>query len=248
MTHYDAYANLPSWKSGNAFVNEDGIATQNNFLNGQVIASQVRVLGTSNFNKTVTYFDDRYRTTQTTGDNAAGGKDRITKILSFDGKPTSDYHSHTSRFYTTALVIQQTYAYDHVDRLLSVTHKTAAQEVVTVSQNTYNEIGQLLNKKLHQSPSHPNALQKLDYYSVSVYEAEEGKHPVSVYPSVTPVLTVSNFAEEAITAERITSSVRVSVIWPVITGRFSASYLVNRKLCPVLKLPSCVSTSRSHWS
>ena len=25
-------------------------------------------------------------------------------------------------------------------------------------------MGQLLNKKIHQSPSHPNALQKLDYY------------------------------------------------------------------------------------
>jgi len=40
------------------------------------------------------------------------------------------------------MVTQQTYSYDHVDRLLSITHKTAAQEVVDLSQNTYNEIGQ----------------------------------------------------------------------------------------------------------
>jgi RHS repeat-associated protein len=121
-------------------------------------------LGTSNFNRSVTYYDDKYRATQTTADNADGGKDRITKILSFDGKPTSDYHNHTSRFYTTPLLIQQTYTYDHMDRLLNVTHQTAAQEVVTIAQNAYNELGQLLNKKIHQSPSHPNALQKLDYY------------------------------------------------------------------------------------
>ncbi len=163
-THYDGYATLPSWSSGYSFVNEYSVAPQNNFLNGQVVATQVRVLGTSNFNRSVNYYDDKYRVTQNTADNADGGKDRITKILSFDGKPTNDYHSHTSRFFTTALLTQQVYSYDHMDRFLSVTHKTAAQEIVTINQSTYNEVGQLLNKKIHQSPSHPNALQKLDYY------------------------------------------------------------------------------------
>jgi RHS repeat-associated protein len=163
-THYDSYANLPSWISGFSFVNEYSIPAQNNFLNGQVVATQVRVLGTSNFNRTVSYYDDKYRVIQITADNADGGKDRVTKILSFDGKVTSDYHNHTSRFFTTPLLTQETYSYDQMDRLLNVTHQTAAQEVVTIAQNTYNELGQLLNKKIHQSPSHPNALQKLDYY------------------------------------------------------------------------------------
>jgi len=163
-THYDSYANLPSWSSGYSFVNEDGIATQNNFLNGQVLATQVRVLGTINFNRSVSYFDDKYRVIQVTADNAAGGKDRITKILSFDGKVTSDFHNHTSRFYTTPLLTKEVYTYDHVDRLLTLTHQTAAQEVVTLNQSAFNELGQLISKKIHQSPSHPNALQKLDYY------------------------------------------------------------------------------------
>jgi RHS repeat-associated protein len=162
-SHYDSYSNLPSWSSGYSFVNEYGITTQNNNLTGQVIATQMRILGTSNFNKTVSYYDDKYRVIQVTSDNAAGGKDRITKIFSFDGKVTSDYHNHTSRFYTTPLLTQETYSYDHVDRSLSLTHQTASQETVTISQNTYNEVGQTLNKKMHQSPSHPNALQKLDY-------------------------------------------------------------------------------------
>ena len=164
ITHYDDYNNLPSWQSSYAFVNEDGIAAQNNFLQGQVIATQSKILGTSNYMRTVTYYDDKYRVIQVSADNAAGGTDRITKILSFDGKVTSDYHNHTSRFFTTALLIQQTYSYDHIDRLLQVTHKTASQEIVTLTQNSYNEVGQLLNKKIHQSPSHPNALQNLDYY------------------------------------------------------------------------------------
>src|SRR6202035_5148275 len=161
-THYDSYANLPSWSSGYSFVNEYAVASQNNYLIGQVVATQDKVLGTSNFNRTVTYFDDKYRVIQATADNAAGGKDRVTKLLSFDGKVTNDYHNHSSRFFTTPLPIQQVYTYDHVDRLMTVTHQTGTQEIVTITQNVYNELGQLLNKKIHQSPSHPNALQKLD--------------------------------------------------------------------------------------
>ena len=164
ITHYDDYANLPSWKSNYAFVNEYSVATQNNNLQGQVVATQTRVLGTSNYMRTVSYYDDKYRVIQVSADNAAGGVDRITKILSFDGKVTNDYHNHTSRFYTTPLLVQQIYTYDHVDRLLNVTHQIASQEIVTISQNAYNEVGQLLNKKIHQSASHPAYLQKLDYY------------------------------------------------------------------------------------
>jgi RHS repeat-associated protein len=163
-THYDSYSNLPSWSSGYSFVNEDGISAENTFLSGQVVATQELILGTNNYNRTVNYYDDKYRLIQTIFDNADGGQDRITKILSFDGKVTSDYHNHTSRFYTTPLLIQQTYSYDHMDRLLNTTHQTASQEVVTVSQNTYNELGQLLNKKIHQAADHTNPLQKLDYY------------------------------------------------------------------------------------
>jgi len=163
ITHYDSYSNLPSWSSSYSFVNEFGIVPDNTFLTGEVIAIQSRVLGTANFNRSVTYFDDKYHVIQITNDNAAGGRDRISKILSFDGKVTTDYHSHTSRFYTTANITQQAYSYDHVDRLVSITHKTGSQEVITIAQNTYNELGQNLNKKIHQSVSHPNPLQKIDY-------------------------------------------------------------------------------------
>ena len=164
-THYDTYSNLPTtWSSGYSFVNEYSIATQNNNLTGQVVGTQFRVLGTSTFYRSVPYYDDKYRAIQVTADNAAGGKDRMTKLLSFDGKVTNDYHSHTSRFFTTAIVTKQVYTYDHIDRPVTLTHQTASQEVVTINQSAYNEVGQVLNKKIHQSPSHPNPLQKLDYY------------------------------------------------------------------------------------
>ena len=72
-TIYDSYANLPTaWASSYSFVNEDGAAAQNTFMNGQVIATQARVLGTSTFYRTVTYYDDKYRVIQVTSDREKG--------------------------------------------------------------------------------------------------------------------------------------------------------------------------------
>jgi hypothetical protein len=47
-SHYDSYANLPSWASGYSFVSENSITAYNNNLQGQVVATQTRILGTAN--------------------------------------------------------------------------------------------------------------------------------------------------------------------------------------------------------
>ncbi|MBS1567081.1 MAG: hypothetical protein JST39_22050, partial [Bacteroidetes bacterium] len=163
ITHYDSYSNLPSWSSGYAFVVENGVTSYNNNLQGQVVATQTKILSSSNWLRTVSYYDDKYRAVQVTGDNPVGGKDRITKVLTFDGKVSQSFQSHTSNFYTTALAVSETYTYDHVDRLLKVTHKIGTNEDVTIAENSYNELGQSLTKKLHQAASRPGYLQKLDY-------------------------------------------------------------------------------------
>ena len=162
--HYDSYLNLPVWSLNYPFTYEYNVATENTNLNGQIVATQSSIIGTSNFNRSIIYYDDKYRRIQINGNNVVGGTDRITKNLSFDGKVISDFHNHTSRFFNTPLLTQENYVYDHMDRLLAVTHQIASQEIVTINQSAYNEVGQLLNKKIHQSPSHPNPLQKLDFY------------------------------------------------------------------------------------
>jgi RHS repeat-associated protein len=167
ITHYDSYNNVPTWKSNYAFVVENGVAAKNDGLQGQVVAVQTRTLtpgGTAGaWLRSISYYDDKYRLIQLTGDNPAGGRDRMTKILSFDGKTLQDYHAHTSSFYTTAITTKRTYSYDHADRLLKAKHQVNAQEEVTLNENAYNEMGQLLTKKLHQTVSQPAPLQKLDY-------------------------------------------------------------------------------------
>ena len=162
-TYYDNYSNLPYWNGPYAFVPEYGVSTKNDNLQGQLVGSQTRNLTSGAYLRSVNYYDDKYRLIQTVSDNAAGGKDRITRILSFDGKLLQEYQTHTSNVYTTALVIKKAYSYDHADRLTKVTHKIGTGEEITLVENTYNELGQLLNKKLHQSATFTTPLQKLDY-------------------------------------------------------------------------------------
>jgi len=163
IMHYDNYNNLPSWKTGYAFTSENGNTAYNQLITGQMVASQTKIIGTSTWLRTVTYYDEEYRPIQVYGDNIKGGKDRITSKLLWDGKPTDQWQSHTSTFYSTAIVIKKSFTYDHADRVLTVKHQINTQEEVTIATNVYNELGQSLNKKLHISASRPTELQKLDY-------------------------------------------------------------------------------------
>lgn len=163
IMHYDDYSNIPSWKTGFVFTAENGNTTYNTNVSGLVVASQTKEIGTTIWLRTITYYDAEYRPIQVYGDNIKTGKDRITSQLLFDGKPIEQWQSHTSSFYTTALVIKKKFSYDHADRMLTVKHQVNSQAEVTIATNTYNELGQPLNKKLHITAAQPAALQTLDY-------------------------------------------------------------------------------------
>ena len=163
IMHYDSYNNLPSWKSNYAFVSENGNTTYNLYTTGLVVASQTKEIGTTTWLKTVTYYDEEYRPIQVSGDNVKAGKDRITTQMLWDGKPVEQWQSHTSSFYATAIVIKKKFTYDHADRVLTVKHQINTQTEVTIATNVYNDLGQLLNKKLHITAAQPVALQTLDY-------------------------------------------------------------------------------------
>ena len=163
LMHYDTYDNLPSWKSSYPFTAENGNTTFNSYVTGLVVASQTKVIGTSTWLRTITFYDEEYRPIQVDGDNIKGGKDRVTNQMLWDGKPVEQWQSHTSNFYSTAMILKKKFTYDHVDRILTVKHQINSQEEVTIASNTYNELGQLLDKKLHRTATRPAELQKLDY-------------------------------------------------------------------------------------
>jgi RHS repeat-associated protein len=160
---FDNYANLYNVLIATAFVSEHGISSYNNFINGQKFATLTRILGTNDWLRSLYYYDDKYRIVQQANSNAIDGYDRTTRVLTFDGKVEEEYQTHGSSFYSTPLVTKRSFTYDHADRPLKILHQVNSQEEITLWENTYNELGQLLNKKIHKSLGIPGYLQKLDY-------------------------------------------------------------------------------------
>ncbi len=60
-------------------------------------------------------------------------------------------------FRTTAITCEEQYTYDHTGRLLTTTHSYNGATAVTLASNTYDEIGRLELKELH------NGYQDIDY-------------------------------------------------------------------------------------
>ncbi len=61
-------------------------------------------------------------------------------------------------------VVMRRFVYDHAGRLSEVWHQVNAAPEVRITYNQYNEIGQLIDKKLHSTAlSGSNAVQSIDY-------------------------------------------------------------------------------------
>ncbi len=166
LTYYDDYGFLAysSWDAEGityGFDANSGLAiTQQAKVNGQVTGSKIKVLGKEKWLNTVTYYDDRYQVIQTIQENYLGGYDKTSTQYSFTGQALKSKRVHHDG--NKALTILEEYTYDHANRLLSVKHQIDSNPAVTLTQNEYNALGELVNKDLH-SKSGSAALQSVDY-------------------------------------------------------------------------------------
>ena len=130
-------------------------------LHGQQTGTKVKVLGSNMWLFTTTFFDDRGRIIQTQGDNHMGGTDITSTDYDFAGKVlrTRRWHSTSNH---SIKVIEQGFTYDHGGRVETSTHKIDNHPTITLTSNTYNELGQLIDKGLH-STNGENFLQNVDY-------------------------------------------------------------------------------------
>ncbi len=97
---------------------------------------------------TVHYYDVRGRTIQTVARNHTGGWDRLFFAYDFRGRLLRSLHVHSPDGKQTLSLLEH-YAYDHADRLTDTWRQVNNQPPVLVSRNIYNELGQLMEKKLH---------------------------------------------------------------------------------------------------
>jgi RHS repeat-associated protein len=145
------------------FVNNLALGTDFNYATGEISGQEplsntavvghptggkINVLGTTSFLYSVNYYDSKYRTIQTIAQNNKGGWDRTTQVVDFTGKALNTKTRHHTSSHTDLMVTRR-FQYDHVGRLLRTFHQVNSNPEFLLSQNTYNEIGQLVRKDLH---------------------------------------------------------------------------------------------------
>ncbi|HEY0768885.1 MAG TPA: hypothetical protein VGD31_00940, partial [Sphingobacteriaceae bacterium] len=116
---------------------------------GQVTGVKTKILDSTVYLATVNYYDDRGRVVQSVSTNHKGGVDRVTNVYDFSGKLLKTKLAH--RVGGTTHTIVKRFEYDHTGRLTKTWHKVNTRPDVILSALEYNELGQLVTKKLHAS-------------------------------------------------------------------------------------------------
>ncbi len=152
-TYYDNY----SWGVPYSYSSVYTDHSQTGNVTGLVTGMKSKVLGTSTWLTTVNYYDKFGHLIQQYQSNPDGGYNRTSTAYNFTDQPIKQqvYHKKTSG--ATAKTTEEKYSYDHMGRPTKVEHSYNGAGFVTVAQNTYDEIGRLQKKELH------NTYQDIDY-------------------------------------------------------------------------------------
>jgi RHS repeat-associated protein len=129
---------------------------------GQVTGGHLKILGTSTFMWHVNYYDKEHRLIQVKNKNRQGLIDRMTRLYDFAGQILQE--KFVTNHSTTSTIVTRRYEYDHSGREIRVWNKMGTGAEVLLVKKEYNELGQLIDKKLHSTNAEAtDALQSVDY-------------------------------------------------------------------------------------
>lgn len=149
VNYYDGYS-FSGWNSFGALpVDRSGM------VHSLLTGSKTRVAGTSTMLLSMYFYDDKGRVMQSRSQNYLGGVDSVLTSYTFRGEPETVTRYHSSP--GGNLIKRARYDYDHMGRKLKTWERLNNEAEVLLSENVYNEIGQLWQKKLH------NGLQTTSY-------------------------------------------------------------------------------------
>lgn len=131
---------------------------------GRATGSKRKILNTSTWLYTYVFYDYRGRTIQVQSNNHLNSdsiSDRATNVYANDGRVlfAKKHHDADSGRVTTVL---NSYEYDTKGRLTKVNQGNNGATPFTLVKYTYNELGQMVDKKLHHLGSE-QYLQSVDY-------------------------------------------------------------------------------------
>ena len=142
INYYDNYIDLPQNLNVPTTVYGQAVTTR---TQGLATVSKVRVLDTSDWITTVTYYDEKARPIYVYSENTyLDTEDIVESKLDFTGKVLETKTTHIRD--NDTIVTYDYFEYDHVDRLISHTQKIDSQLPERIVRNNYDEMGQLESK------------------------------------------------------------------------------------------------------
>ena len=154
-------ANNSKLDAGNNTYADPLQGSQSTMTQGMPTVNRVRVienpanLTLGNWIETASFYDDKGRVIQTQSDNYKGGLETATILYDFSNKPITTYQTHTNQAAQTSISVKTNMDFDHSERLLAVrkTLNDDATNTRTITQNTYDALGQLKTKNIGQQTS-----------------------------------------------------------------------------------------------
>ena len=129
---------------------------------GFATGTKVFVPGTGKWLLNVSYYDRYGKVLQNITENHLGGTDRSSQIYDFRGKVICsklETKTRTGNLHS----IEKRFEYDHAERLTKVYYKIDSLPAIVMTENKYNELGQLVEKKLHSAKDDGNYLESMTY-------------------------------------------------------------------------------------
>ncbi|AQX04802.1 sugar-binding protein [Elizabethkingia meningoseptica] len=115
---------------------------------GLPVASMVKNIEDNGWTKSYTWYDDKARPVATESQNHLGGYTRTSSVLAFSGVPTSTTTYHKRDASSGEMVMKEDFSYDHQNRLVKHTHQVNGGPAEVLTENIYNELGQLESRNI----------------------------------------------------------------------------------------------------
>ncbi|SHL80006.1 DUF6443 domain-containing protein [Chryseobacterium polytrichastri] len=123
-------------------------------------ATYIKNIEDNNWTKSYNYYDSKGRLISTKTVNHLGGFTNKEFELDFTGQAKESYTSHKRTPNETEVKIKERFVYDDQKRLVKQYHQVDNLQEELLVENTYNDIGQLINKKTGNTTGTP--LQSID--------------------------------------------------------------------------------------
>ncbi|WP_312079463.1 DUF6443 domain-containing protein, partial [Chryseobacterium sp.] len=162
VNYYDTYpTGTPAAPTTQTVLSDDA---QNNAVSTKSlpVASYIKNIEDDNWTKNYTWYDAKGRSIATHSINHLGGYTKTEMDLDFSGTVQQSITRHKRLNTDVERTITENFTYDHQNRLLTHVHQVDNLTPEFLAQNTYNELSQLVSKKIG-GVSQNTPLQTADY-------------------------------------------------------------------------------------